>query len=100
MSINSEENTNPVSGENNASMEEVKKDFSSFWGTMKNFIVDIFDISHKTDKETTITMIKDDIPFKGHTAWIMICSTLIASVGLNANSAPVIIGAMLISPLM
>ncbi len=100
MSINSEENTNPVSGENNASIDEVKKDFTSFWGTMKNFIVDIFDISHKTDKETTITMIKEDIPFKGHTAWIMICSTLIASVGLNANSAPVIIGAMLISPLM
>ncbi len=100
MSSNSEEKINPIAGDGNASMEEVKKDFTSFWGTMKNFIVDIFDISHKTDKETTITMIKEDIPFKGHTAWIMICSTLIASVGLNANSAPVIIGAMLISPLM
>ena len=45
-------------------------------------------------------MIIDDIPFKGHTAWILVCSILVASVGLNANSAPVIIGAMLISPLM
>ena len=37
---------------------------------------------------------------KGTTAWILICSILIASVGLNANSTPVIIGAMLISPLL
>ena len=31
---------------------------------------------------------------------ILICSILIASVGLNANSTPVVIGAMLISPLL
>ena len=37
---------------------------------------------------------------KGTTAWILICSILIASVGLNANSTPVVIGAMLISPLL
>src|SRR5690606_21733501 len=44
--------------------------------------------------------IKGDIPFKGATAWILICSIFVASVGLNANSAAVVIGAMLISPLM
>ena len=37
---------------------------------------------------------------RGTTAWILVCSILIASVGLNANSTPVVIGAMLISPLM
>ncbi len=41
-----------------------------------------------------------DIPFKGHTSWILICSIFIASIGLNANSTAVVIGAMLISPLM
>ena len=33
-------------------------------------------------------------------AWILICSIFVASVGLNANSTAVVIGAMLISPLM
>ena len=37
---------------------------------------------------------------RGTTAWILICSILIASVGLNADSTAVVIGAMLISPLL
>ena len=41
-----------------------------------------------------------DIPFKGYNVWILICSIIICSVGLNINSAAVVIGAMLISPLM
>ncbi|MCB0375011.1 MAG: DUF389 domain-containing protein, partial [Sinomicrobium sp.] len=53
-----------------------------------------------TDRETTIQHIKDDISFKGHTSWILVCSIFIASVGLNANATAVVIGAMLISPLM
>ena len=36
----------------------------------------------------------------GTTSWILVCSILIASVGLNADSTAVVIGAMLISPLM
>jgi len=37
---------------------------------------------------------------KGHTAWILVFSILIASIGLNVSSTAVVIGAMLISPLM
>jgi uncharacterized hydrophobic protein (TIGR00271 family) len=37
---------------------------------------------------------------RGTTSWILVCSILIASVGLNADSTAVVIGAMLISPLM
>ena len=37
---------------------------------------------------------------RGPNAWILAFSVVIASVGLNVNSIPVIIGAMLISPLM
>ena len=44
--------------------------------------------------------IKADVPFKGATAWILICSIFVASIGLNADSTAVVIGAMLISPLM
>lgn len=38
--------------------------------------------------------------FRGANLWLLGCATVIASVGLNVNSAAVIIGAMLISPLM
>jgi len=41
-----------------------------------------------------------DITFKGYNVWILICSVVICSIGLNINSAAVVIGAMLISPLM
>lgn len=32
--------------------------------------------------------------------WVLICATMVASLGLNVNSAAVIIGAMCISPIM
>jgi uncharacterized hydrophobic protein (TIGR00271 family) len=38
--------------------------------------------------------------FKGTNLWVLICAIFLASLGLNVNSAAVIIGAMLISPLM
>ena len=41
-----------------------------------------------------------NIDFKGPNVWILALAIIIASVGLNVNSTPVIIGAMLISPLM
>jgi uncharacterized hydrophobic protein (TIGR00271 family) len=50
--------------------------------------------------EGTIKNIKEGIDFKGPNVWVLICSIVVASVGLNTNSAAVIIGAMLISPLM
>ena len=61
---------------------------------------ELLDIRHDVDKDQTIEDVKKDIPFKGATAWILVCSIFVASVGLNANSIPVVIGAMLISPLM
>ena len=44
--------------------------------------------------------IRGNIYFRGPNAWILAIAIVIASVGLNVNSIPVIIGAMLISPLM
>lgn len=44
--------------------------------------------------------IRNNIPFRGPTIYILFVAIVIASVGLNVNSIPVIIGAMLISPLM
>lgn len=52
------------------------------------------------DRTATREGIERDVEFKGHAAWILICSIVIASIGLSDNNVAVIIGAMLISPLM
>ena len=44
--------------------------------------------------------IEKGVVFRGTNLWILVFAILIASVGLNMNSAAVVIGAMLISPLM
>ena len=82
------------------SKEAVKEDAKGLIKSSKNFISEIFSFRNDTDRDATIEAIKADIPFKGATAWILVCSIMVASVGLNANSTAVVIGAMLISPLM
>ena len=82
------------------SKAEVKKDFKGLLESTKKFLHELLDIRPNTDQDATKEAIIADIPFKGHTSWILICSIFIASVGLNANSTAVVIGAMLISPLM
>ena len=77
-----------------------RENYQNFWNEIKDFVMQFLDIHSQTDKKETIESIKQDIPFRGHTSWILICSIIIASLGLNANSTAVIIGAMLISPLM
>lgn len=44
--------------------------------------------------------IRNNVYFRGPNVYILFFAIIIASVGLNVNSIPVIIGAMLISPLM
>tara|TARA_R110002073_G_scaffold72537_1_gene177663 strand:- start:696808 stop:698238 length:1431 start_codon:yes stop_codon:yes gene_type:complete len=80
--------------------DQVKKEFTGFFGSTKQFLKELLEIRNDTNKEGTIQQIKDGISMKGHTAWILIFSITIASIGLNANSTAVVIGAMLISPLM
>ena len=71
-------------------------------------ISDSFDLLRETlrfndaniNHEEVRNNILKDIPFKGYNVWILICSIVICSVGLNINSTAVVIGAMLISPLM
>ncbi|WP_299159782.1 DUF389 domain-containing protein [uncultured Tenacibaculum sp.] len=82
------------------SKQAVQEDALGLWESSKKFIIELLDFRHDTDQEATIEAIKNDIPFKGATAWILICSIFVASIGLNANSTAVVIGAMLISPLM
>ena len=52
------------------------------------------------DRTKAAASIKKNIAFRGPNVIILACAIIIASVGLNVNSIPVIIGAMLISPVM
>lgn len=80
--------------------EEFESTKLSTWEGIKKFFVELFDIQSDSDRDATIEAVKKDIPFKGHTAWILIFSIFVASIGLNVSSTAVVIGAMLISPLM
>lgn len=82
------------------SKQAVQKDALGLWESSKKFLFELLDFRHDTDQAATIEAIKSDIAFKGATSWILICSIFVASIGLNANSTAVVIGAMLISPLM
>lgn len=70
--------------------------FLKIFSKLKNY----FDLKTDTDKENTISGIKAAIPMRGANLWYLICSALLASIGLDVNSPAIIIGAMLISPLM
>ena len=84
----------------NQSNKDSSQDKSSGDKSLFSFLKKILDFKSQTDRDSTIISIKNDISIQGATAWILICSIFVASVGLNANSIPVVIGAMLISPLM
>jgi len=80
--------------------EAIRQEAKGLFSRIREFIIELLDFRSDTDRESTENAIIADIPFKGATAWILICSIFVASIGLNANSTAVVIGAMLISPLM
>ena len=85
--------------ERNDTFEEnndMKEKLYALWGRIKRLI----DLSEFIDVEASAKSIKENIGFRGPNLVILFCAIVIASVGLNVNSIPVIIGAMLISPLM
>jgi len=95
-----EQSSNSSNTTNTESTEKVKSNLKESYGSIKQFLYELLDITHDTDKDSTTEAILKDISFKGHNAWILIFSIIIASVGLNVSSTAVVIGAMLISPLM
>lgn len=64
------------------------------------YVNDIIRLDEGVDKLATIQEIKENNSLSGANAWMLMCSIMIASVGLDLNSPAVIIGGMLISPLM
>ena len=72
----------------------------SVWNRFTQTFKNVLDISEHIDTSSAEKAIRNNVFFRGPNAWILAIATVIASVGLNVNSIPVIIGAMLISPLM
>lgn len=65
------------------------------------FIKDKFNLDDdRALQSEVIENISKGVEVKGTNLWVLIFATYVASLGLNVNSAAVIIGAMLISPLM
>ena len=67
---------------------------------VKYHFLKLVNMSDDIDHEGTSAAIRSGIRFQGANVFILACAIVIASVGLNVNSIPVIIGAMLISPVM
>ena len=80
--------------------EQKNTNTPQFLSKIWDFFYDLLDLKDGLDKEGTIINIKSNKEMKGANAWLLMCSILIASLGLDLNSPAVIIGAMLISPLM
>ena len=95
-----EKNTDGINKDLDQNKEAIKKGASGLLQNISLFLHNLLDFREDTDRESTIAAIKSDISIKGATAWILICSIMVASIGLNADSTAVVIGAMLISPLM
>ena len=74
--------------------------YSQFKKRAKHFLRKQLSLTHYIDVQAAEENIRKNIPFRGPTIYILFAAIVIASVGLNVNSIPVIIGAMLISPLM
>ena len=72
----------------------------SFFHKVLIYLKSIIHLSDEIDYENASASIRKNIAFKGTNVYILACAIIIASVGLNVNSIPVIIGAMLISPVM
>jgi len=67
---------------------------------IKSFLRSILSMTDYIDVDAAYQSVRNNVPFRGPTVYILFIAIIIASIGLNVNSIPVIIGAMLISPLM
>jgi uncharacterized hydrophobic protein (TIGR00271 family) len=79
---------------------KIRENLLGLWENTKEFLDDLLDLQEGLDKKGTIENIRNNKRMRGANAWLLMCSIMVASLGLDLNSPAVIIGAMLISPLM
>ncbi len=77
-----------------------ERNLNDIWESTKKFFHDLVDIRDGMDREGTLANIHNNKRMRGANAWLLMCSIMVASLGLDLDSPAVIIGAMLISPLM
>lgn len=76
-------------------------DIKKYWVEFIDGVKSYFDVAHDLEPQDAVEeSIRSGVSFKGSQLIVLIFAIVIASLGLNTNSIPVIIGAMLISPLM
>ncbi len=97
---NSNSNSSSSSNGNNSRSRNILENLKNIFNDVLSFFFELIDISQGMDRKGTIQKIKNNKRMKGANAWLLMCSIMIASLGLDLNSPAVIIGAMLISPLM
>ncbi len=77
------------------------RSFGAWWADLRKFMRGRFSLDDdKAPRDEVVSVISKGVEFRGVNLWVLIFATMIASLGLNVNSAAVIIGAMLISPIM
>ena len=74
--------------------------FKQFKHSVRRFLSGQLSLTDYIDIPAASENIRKNIPFRGPNIYILFVAVIIASIGLNVNSIPVIIGAMLVSPLM
>lgn len=89
-----------INNPNQEDRDSISYFFFSLIRKLWDFAVDIFDLKTGMDREGAILEIRNNKRMQGANAWLLMCSIMVASLGLDLNSPAVIIGAMLISPLM
>tara|TARA_R110002050_G_scaffold11122_2_gene37850 strand:+ start:51780 stop:53261 length:1482 start_codon:yes stop_codon:yes gene_type:complete len=80
--------------------QDVKERMDGLLESIQSFFHSVISIRGEIDYKGAPKRIAEDAKFQGFNVWVLIFSIFIASIGLNANSTAIIIGAMLISPLM
>ncbi len=80
--------------------EEIRVGWRYLWAGLKRFWQELIDLRTGMDRAACIRNIRENKRMQGANAWLLMCSIMVASLGLDLNSPAVIIGAMLISPLM
>lgn len=76
---------------------DIKLRLKVFWKDLLSYFNVAGDLESQADVEQSI---RSGVDFKGSQLLVLIFAIFIASLGLNTDSVPVVIGAMLISPLM
>ena len=66
--------------------EKVQRSGRLFFKSLWKFIQETLSLKDGIDMNGTMEGIRNDVEFKGHGAWILVCSIMIASIGLSIGN--------------